>query len=63
MSRLLLDIGPRIRTGEPGLGWVMTRPNPNEPDRHDIFLTAKGLSLAARVRELFDPLTSMQRGE
>jgi hypothetical protein len=64
MSRQLLDIGPSTSpTREPGLGWVMSRANPNEPGKHEIFLTAKGLSLAARVRQLLDLWRSTQREE
>jgi hypothetical protein len=49
MSRHILDLGMRLRTGEPGLDLLMTRPNPMELRRHEVFLTAAGRTLAHRI--------------
>jgi hypothetical protein len=54
MSRQILDIGDATRDHEPGLQWVTTRLCPNEPGRHEVFLTAKGCSLERRLTELLD---------
>jgi hypothetical protein len=62
MYRCILDISDYARTDEPGLGWVASRRTPNELRKHEILLTAKGHSLAARVRELVDLWTSTKRG-
>jgi hypothetical protein len=49
MSRYLRDIGNRARNGGPGLGLVTIEPHPIDPRRRQVFLTAKGRSVANDV--------------
>jgi DNA-binding MarR family transcriptional regulator len=62
MSRHILDIGDYTREREPGFGWVTSRRSPNELGRYEVVLTAKGRSLATRVRGLLDQWTSTKSG-
>jgi DNA-binding MarR family transcriptional regulator len=62
MSRHLLDIGDYFRSGVPGLGLVTSRPRIEDDRAHEILLTAKGRSLATRVRELLDQWTPTKSG-
>lgn len=50
ISRHLLDIGDRNRKGEPGLGLVTSRPNPNNRRRLEYLLTPKGRALAKQIK-------------
>jgi DNA-binding MarR family transcriptional regulator len=49
MSRHVLDLSVRRRTGEAGFGLLITRPNPVEMRQHQVFLTATGRALAHKV--------------
>jgi hypothetical protein len=49
MSRHLLDIGDRTRTGEEGLGLVTSRPKFHNMREHEVLLTARGRALAERI--------------
>jgi DNA-binding MarR family transcriptional regulator len=53
MSRHLLDIGDRTRTGEPGLGLVTSRPKPMNLREHEVLLTPKGRALVGRMRHIW----------
>jgi hypothetical protein len=46
MSRYLRDIGDRARNGGPGLGLVTIETHPGDSRRTQVFLTAKGRSVA-----------------
>lgn len=55
MSRSLHAIGDRGRRGNSGLGWISFRAHPSDRFRCQIFLTAKGRSIAKQVlREIGD---------
>jgi DNA-binding MarR family transcriptional regulator len=49
MSRQLLDLGDRNRTGAPGLGLVEWRIAPEELRRKEYYLTPKGRALLKRI--------------
>ena len=49
MSRALLDIGPRDRSGEAGAGLVEHRLSPVNMREHQVVLTRKGVSLARKI--------------
>jgi DNA-binding MarR family transcriptional regulator len=49
MSRYLLDLGERDRTGKPGHGLVAWRIAPEELRRKEYRLTAKGKALLHRI--------------
>jgi DNA-binding MarR family transcriptional regulator len=49
MSRHVLDLSVRRRTGEKGFGLLMTRPNPVEMRQHQVFLTPVGRAYAHKV--------------
>jgi DNA-binding MarR family transcriptional regulator len=49
MSRYLRDIGDRSRNGGPGLGLVTVEDHPTDRQRSQVFLTAKGRSIAKEV--------------
>ena len=49
MSRHVLDLSVKRRTGEEGVGLLITRPNPVEMRQHQVFLTATGRALAHKV--------------
>ncbi|MGA2894386.1 MAG: MarR family winged helix-turn-helix transcriptional regulator [Xanthobacteraceae bacterium] len=58
MSRYLYDIGARARNGGPGLGLVAIEPHPKIPRRKQVFLTAKGRSIA---KEIFHQMQTPNR--
>lgn len=49
MTRNLLDLGARARSGEPGLGLVQQRSDPLDLRRTQTFLTDTGTALAHKV--------------
>lgn len=49
MSRHLLDIGERNRHMEEGFGLIMSKPNPTELRKNEIYLTAKGKALKHQI--------------
>lgn len=49
MSRNLHAIGDRARNGDGGLGLIAIRSHPVDPFRSQVFLTAKGRSIAEQV--------------
>jgi DNA-binding MarR family transcriptional regulator len=49
MSRYLRDIGRRARNGGPGLGLIEVRPDPDHPQRTQVFLSEKGRTIANQV--------------
>ncbi len=60
MSRYLRDIGARARNGGKGLGLVTVREHPTDPVRSQVFLTAKGRSIA---RQVFQQFRKAESGE
>ncbi len=58
MSRYLRDIGDRARNGGPGLGLVTIEQDPTDPRKSQVFLTAKGRSIA---KEIFQQLRRLKR--
>lgn len=49
MSRNLLDLGERDRSGDPGLELVWSRDNPNEHRERQYFLTQQGRELLHKI--------------
>jgi hypothetical protein len=49
VSRCLHDIGGRARNGGEGLGLISVDPHPTHPQKSQVHLTAKGLSLKREV--------------
>ncbi|MFL6834592.1 MAG: hypothetical protein ACJ8F0_18580 [Xanthobacteraceae bacterium] len=49
MSRCLLDLGPRDRSGGPGLGLVEHKLSPMNFKEREIMLTRKGVALARKI--------------
>ncbi len=58
MSRYLRDIGKRARNGGPGLGLVTVEDHPTDVKRSQVFLTAKGRSIAKQVLQQLRRLSS-----
>jgi DNA-binding MarR family transcriptional regulator len=55
MSRNLLDIGERNRTGEEGYGLVRGRENPNNRRECEYYLTERGTTFLTKVLTLLTP--------
>lgn len=49
MSRHLLDVGPKLRTGDEGLGLVQAKQAPENLRRNEMVLSPKGVALARRI--------------
>jgi DNA-binding MarR family transcriptional regulator len=49
MTRHLLDLGPKTRNNEPGLGLLMQRQDPLDMRKHQTFLTSEGRALAHKL--------------
>lgn len=49
MSRHVMDLSYKRRTGEEGFGLLMTRPDPAEMRHHQVFLTPTGKAFAHRM--------------
>lgn len=49
LSRHILDLSVRARSGGPGLDLLMTRTNPTDARSHEVFLTPKGRTVAHQV--------------
>lgn len=49
MSRHILDLSVKLRTGEEGMGVLVTRTNPVNLRQHEVHLSPKGRTLAHRI--------------
>lgn len=49
MSRHILDLSIRQRSGGDGLGLLMTRLSPMELRRHEVYLTPRGKAMVHRI--------------
>ena len=53
MSRHILDLGVRHRSGEPGLGLLYTKQNPMNLRAHEVFLTDKGVHMKSILNNAY----------
>ena len=49
MSRHILDLSVKRRTGEAGFGLLVTRASPTDLRRHEVFLTPTGRAMVNKV--------------
>lgn len=49
MSRHILDLSIRLRSGEDGLGLLVSKPSPESLRQHEVYLTPRGRALLFRV--------------